>query len=157
MSIEHNDMRFQFALEEYKSLRSEIDIRVKEAFQLIIYCLTAVAAAYGLFFSAQTSGRVACGEHQTLINWAAYSGSIFPIFGWIKSAESWNNVLKIADYIRGIERKIGVTGWEHKVHQTRQHNYSDSYNIDRPPYHAFWFLLCSATLIVDVLVWNSRL
>jgi hypothetical protein len=173
------EQQFLFLLEEYKSLRAEIDTRIKESFTLVIYCVTAIAAIYGPFVAAALSDQTHPNTHLnlTLLRCVIPAAIMFPVFGLIKSNEAWRIMLRIAEHLRGIEKSLGVEegGWEtatekyrRKQPQTFREQMSNVAKLmskppykkeeilsnieqlfSKPPYFVFWLML----IVITVGVW----
>ncbi len=149
-----DEQKFQLTLEEYKSLRAEIDTRIKEAFALIIYCLTAIAAIYGgVTTRSFASGWTPGANHllQAILDVTV----LFPIFGAIKSLEIWQITQMIARQLRRIEAAVGVMGWETVMERHRREARGSGlgglpYLLTQPPYILLWLFLLGLTLYVRV-------
>jgi hypothetical protein len=144
------DRQFQFRLEEYKSLRGEIDTRIKESFALVIYCVTAISAIYGSFVAAKLSDKTV---NLDLLHRVLEAAIIFPVFGLIKSKEAWDITLRIASHLRDFEMSLGLEGWEHRAEDHRNElNKTLWAQITKPPYVPFWVMLIAITIIVRLSV-----
>lgn len=148
--------QFQFRLEEYKSLRGEIDTRIKESFTLVIYCVTAIAAIYGTLVAAALSDKAGATPDPVLRHWVLGAAMIFPVFGLLKSVEAWEITMRIARHIRQFEASLGLTGqpshdlmgWEHQAEEHRNEEQPPWMVISKPPYILFWLMLIGLTFII---------
>jgi hypothetical protein len=144
--------QFQFHLEEYKSLRQEIDTRIKEIFTIVVYCVTAISAVYGTILAGVLTGHVVPSDRPLLSNVLLVT-CIFPVFGWFKSFELSSMIWTIAEYLRSIERKIGVVGWEQRIQHRRESRRRGLFSclwesLISPPYHAFWVMALGIAIFI---------
>jgi len=151
---EPDNQKFQLTLEEYKSLRAEIDTRIKEAFALIIYCLTAIAAIYGTV-TARSFSTPWPPNLRHLLEAVLDVTVLFPIFGAIKSLEIWQITQLIARQLRRIEAAVGIEGWETVIERARREARGSGLGglpnlLTQPPYTLLWLFLLGLTLYVRV-------
>jgi hypothetical protein len=144
--------KFQFHLEEYKSLRQEIDTRIKEIFTIVVYCVTAISAVYGTILAGVLTGHVVPSDRPLLSNVLLVT-CVFPLFGWFKSYELSSMIWTIAEYLRCIESSIGVVGWEQRIEDLRARSRRGPFprfweSLISPPYHVFWAMALGIAIFI---------
>ena len=110
-----------FHLEEYKSLRQEVDVRIRELNTLSIYCVTGQLAGFAFLLTLQfgTTFHVISTSVFRIIAWLLLA---FPVFGFLKAMELKLTVETISKYIAKIEdvyRYPILRGWEHVMRDER--------------------------------------
>jgi hypothetical protein len=145
-----------FHLEEFKSLRAEIQYRVQEQMAILRHSILGSAAVYSFLFgvlSVKTAEGVAADIDPRFENLMAFLWLIPVAFSILGAIRWWDNdatIMTIAGYIEQYEKRIDAKdkGWETHIKSMRR---SDE-KIDRTA-HALWLIFSSLTVIVAVYWW----
>ena len=133
----------ELAVEEYKSLRHEIDALTSESRLLVRLSLTGAAAIYAWLAVNAEAGVETFG-------W--YIPIFIPLFGLLHSLSALSRVMLIAEYVRdNIDPIITVPGWESFLHRKRT---------DEPvrqqlvgwSYSLFWIVFLVGTGLISALL-----
>src|SRR5438874_1752626 len=114
------ELAHKFRLEEYKALRKEIEIRIKEIDTLTFYCLIAVAAIYGASFPVLSTLAISAEMKWMILQLLSIIAVFFPFFGLGITVEVHRIIYDIADYVKLIENECysldpktpKATGWQ---------------------------------------------
>ena len=103
-----NDQQFQFHLEEYKSLKTEIEYRVKGTDRIEYVLVAAMIATYAWLVSN--------GSDLKNNQWIWWVPVAIPIIGALRQAALLRRIVHLSEYIRTLEQvlcsKNPPTGWE---------------------------------------------
>ena len=132
--MDHN--QFQFHLDEYRSLKSGIEYRVKATERIEYLVVVAIVATYA-WFSQRTVPSV--------MWWIPVA---LPLLGSARQTALLIRIRQVAEYIRQIENiacTMSPTGWEHFLQEKRRR--PKGYLISLLGY-LFWALLLAATITI---------
>ncbi|NQW11099.1 MAG: hypothetical protein HQ481_14625 [Alphaproteobacteria bacterium] len=130
------DHQIQFYMEEYRSLRSEIEYRMKAAERIEYASGVAIFMIYAWF-----SQR----EIPYIFWWIPVA---VPLLGIVRQIGLLIRTMQIADYVRQIEAKIcteSPSGWEHFLREKRLS--PTGYPVSVSGYAIWGFLLVGTTAI----------
>ncbi len=136
-----NEQQLQFLLEEYKSLKSEIEYRVKATERIEYVAIVAVAAIYAWITQRTT-------PVSEFVWWIPF---LFPVIGIIRQFGLIIRLMDIAEYILKIEKEICLErpkGWEHFLKIKRVYNFSAV--IISTSSFIIWLLLFLVTFVIGM-------
>lgn len=133
------ETRKAIRVEEYKSLRVEIDYLGKDARALEIYVLGGLVAFYSWMASA-------CFQDMLML-WLM--PILLPLFGGWRSYANMRRIMQIAKHLRGVEAELGGDGewrgWETRIADLRREPLT---KILQQSHSAFWLVLLMITIVV---------
>lgn len=139
MSDESKSFAEQLALEEYKSLKEEMQEYVKESYMLELYGIGALGAFYSWYLFQNKPALL------------AFIPVVLVGYGFRRSVLLLKRIEHIAEYIRN---KIELTpshGWETYFNKTRKQSEMSRH------VKAIWLLLLVITLVIAVFVFISQI
>ncbi len=137
-----DDRQFTFLVEEYKSLRSQIDTVVKETWVLETGAIAGTAVVYAW---------LAKSPNVNIAGVAWWIPILFPFFGLLRQLAMLRRVMHMAEYIRSLEDAICTEephGWETFLVEKRKKISGLAISLSAV---AFWISLFITTLIVGML------
>jgi hypothetical protein len=136
--MQPEDERKQFKIEQFKSLRSEIEDRFKDTRTLEVYVLIGLVAYYAWIMTHCLP------DLYVPIQWII--PIILPLLGFWRTWENMIRLGKIAEFVRKTEKDILVDqtwlGWEHFLESRK--NWRDAPG----SYWATWVVVFVGTLII---------
>lgn len=115
---EASENEINFHLEEFKSLRSEIEARLKDSLMFAQYCLLGSAGVIA-WLATTDPNKIT----PALFQAAWWIPFILCLFGSLRAYAMLSRIMEIAEYIRVIEKAFAskeIRGWEHFLERKRR-------------------------------------
>ena len=100
------ELQHQYHLEEYRALRSEIELRIKEGHTLETFSVAGIAAVYAWLATHIDTG---------ISEFGWWIPALFPVLGIMRQLGVWFRMEEIAKYTQAIETTFKLKkppGWE---------------------------------------------
>ena len=156
-----SDDAAELRMEEYKSLRSEILERIRETNTLIISSAGGIGGIYAVIvstFAKEPHLKFHSASGLTILSFLVmiWTPVVFAILANIKSRETWNCVMELAEQVRRIERlrygdRPHFPGWEHQSEINRGKPKSFMDRLAQPPYTVVYLAMFVLTLLLAVV------
>jgi hypothetical protein len=120
----------QLALEEYKSLKSELQSAVEESFRLELYAIGALGAFYSWYFI------------QNRTPWIALIPAVFSFYGFLRSCLLLKRIKRITNYLKEKFEDNIRSGWE-TYFKGNEKSLAMTHHVK-----CFWYAVLSITVFI---------
>ena len=136
-----NEQQFQFIIEEYKSLKAELQSLVKELRTLETAAIAGIAAVYA-WLAKDPANQVLVG--------AWWIPILFPLLGAFRQVAVLSRIMDLSEYIQLTEKRLDLSapqGWEGFIKEKRTKLRGKAIALSA---FVFWFVLLLITIIVPM-------